>query len=214
MCQHVGPQQPCCFIPCADDRLICPAADQVSMAGNGLQLTAVRPSRFKFYADDNCCNVAEVLLHAWLKLLGLPSGACHLAEALLSKHCSGKGLQLPQRIQQELASLVPMQVAEVSSCQTKACFASLLFKCCKQFISHVSELLLLLWCCIASCIPASCIPHSCVSPACIHQLCLFTCEHSIAVCMLISSSFLFWSCRHPAFGLLHQATLRWLGRMT
>ena len=87
---------------------------KVSITGNGLQSTAARRSRFSFYVDDNCHDVAEVLLHAWLKLLGLPSGACHLAEALLAKRASGRGLQLPHRIQQEVASMLPMQVAEVS----------------------------------------------------------------------------------------------------
>ena len=64
--------------------------------------------------DDNCRDVAEVLLHAWLKLQGLPAGVCHLAEALLAKRCPDKGLQLPHRIKQEVASMAPMQLAEVS----------------------------------------------------------------------------------------------------
>lgn len=55
---------------------------KISITGDGLQSTAVRPSRFRFYVDDNCRDVAEVLLHAWLKLQGLPAGVCHLAEAL------------------------------------------------------------------------------------------------------------------------------------
>ena len=82
--------------------------------GDGLQSTAVRPSRFRFYVDDNCRDVAEVLLHAWLKLQGLPAGVCHLAEALLAKRCPDKGLQLPHRIKQEVASMAPVQLAEVS----------------------------------------------------------------------------------------------------
>lgn len=94
--------------PCA------PLLTKVSITGNGLQSTAARSSRFRLYVDDNCHDVAEVLLHAWLKLLGLPSEACHLGEALLARRRSGQGLQLPQRIRQEVASMVPMQVAEVS----------------------------------------------------------------------------------------------------
>lgn len=80
------------------------------MTETGLQPTAVWPSRFKAYVDDSCENVAEVLVHSWLKLLGLPAKVCHLAELLMAKPQCGV---VPQRMQQELATLTPTQILEV-----------------------------------------------------------------------------------------------------
>lgn len=67
--------------------------------------------------DDSCENVAEVLVHAWLKLLGLPAKVCHLAELLLAKPgCSA----VPRRMQQEIASMAPIQIVEVGCLSASA----------------------------------------------------------------------------------------------
>ncbi len=102
-----------------------PLLTKVSTTATGLQSTAARPTRFRFFVDDSCENVAEVLVHSWLKLLGLPAKVCHLAELLLAKS-SYAGV--PMRMQEELASISPIQIVEVGCL---SCFAWL------EMLSHL-----------------------------------------------------------------------------
>lgn len=68
----------------------------------------MRVAKYNFFVDDSCPNVAEVLLHAWLGLQGLPQHVCYLAEALVM----GNGM-VSERIMSEAVSAPPLDIMQV-----------------------------------------------------------------------------------------------------
>lgn len=82
--------------------------NRISIGREYLETTPMRVAKYNFFVDDACPNVAEVLLHTWLRLQGLPQQISCLAEALVM----GNGI-VPERIRLEAMAAAPLSLIQV-----------------------------------------------------------------------------------------------------